>query len=147
MIAPKSAHVNLYFACTPESHLNPLILFPAGCVFRRSAPYESCQTIPARHADMYAHEYLFQRTRKNRKPLFKSLRFSHQRALEDSNPDLLVRSQTLYPAELNAHVFVLFSYFFVSLRTILIILQVLTFVNNFFQIFFIFFIFQKVCVF
>ena len=28
------------------------------------------------------------------------------RALEDSNPDLLVRSQTLYPAELNAHFFV-----------------------------------------
>ena len=40
-------------------------------------------------------------------------------------PDLLVRSQTLYPAELNAHV----------LTTIAILQQLFTFVNAFFNIF------------
>ena len=50
-------------------------------------------------------------------------------------PDLLVRSQTLYPAELRAHIiFVCFSYLCTS-ATKLIIAQRFLSVNNFFKIF------------
>ena len=53
-------------------------------------------------------------------------------------PDLLVRSQTLYPAELRAHIiFVCLSYLCTS-ATKLIIAQRFLSVNNFFKLFYVF---------